>query len=72
VLKTDDRAAAVRQKDMGNIRIGTFGGHYLQTAETPAGALDFLSWGAVQTGSWGALADRAGAFAGERACSRRW
>jgi hypothetical protein len=65
VLKTDNRPVAVRQNDMGNIRIGTFGGHYLQTAETPAGTLDFLSWGAVQTGSWGALADRAGAFAGE-------
>ena len=65
VLKTDNRAAAVRQRDMGNIRIGTFGGHYLQTAETPAGTLDFLSWGALQSGSWGALSDRAGAFAGE-------
>ncbi|MFZ0963357.1 MAG: alginate export family protein [Terriglobia bacterium] len=65
VLKSDDRTAAARAQDMGNIRIGTFGGHYLQTVETPAGALDFLSWGAVQTGSWGVLTDRAGAFAGE-------
>jgi len=65
VLKTDDRTAAARSKDMANIRIGTFGGHYLQTAETSAGTLDFLSWGAVQTGSWGALTDRAGALAGE-------
>ncbi len=65
VLKTDDRTAAARAKDMGNIRIGTFGGHYVQTAETPAGTLDFLSWGAVQTGTWGALTDRAGAFAEE-------
>jgi Alginate export len=65
VLKTDNRAAAVRQKDMTNIRLGTFGGHYLQTVDTPAGMLDFLSWGAIQTGSWGVLADRAGAFAGE-------
>jgi hypothetical protein len=65
VFKTDDRTLAARKLDMANIRIGTFGGHYLQTAETPAGTLDFLSWGALQTGSWGALTDRASAFAGE-------
>jgi len=65
ILKTDDRTAAARAKDMGNIRIGTFGVHYVQTAETPAGTLDFLSWGAMQTGSWGTLTDRAGAFAEE-------
>ncbi len=65
VLKTDNRGAAARQRDMGNVRIGTFGGHYLQVAESPAGTLDFMSWGAFQTGSWGALADRAGVFAQE-------
>jgi hypothetical protein len=65
VLKTDNRTAAARQKDMGNIRLGTFGGHYLQAVESAAGTLDFLAWGAIQTGSWGALADRAGVFAAE-------
>ena len=65
VLKTDNRAAAARQNDMGNIRIGTFGGHYLQTAESSAGTLDFLSWGALQTGSWGTLAHRTSVFAQE-------
>jgi Alginate export len=65
VLKTDNRTAAARSADMASIRLGTFGGHYLQTVETPAGTLDFLSWGAVQTGRWGGLADRAGVFAGE-------
>jgi len=43
--------------------VGTYGGHYLQIAQTPAGPVDLLAWGAVQTGSWGALAQRAAAFA---------
>ena len=65
VLKTDNRSTALRQKDMGNIRLWTLGGHYLQTIDSPAGPLDFMSWSAFQTGSWGALADRAGVFVGE-------
>lgn len=65
VLKTDNRPAPLRQKDMGNIRIGTFGGHYLQALETRAGTADFMSWGALQTGTWGALADWAGAASAE-------
>lgn len=65
VLKTDNRPAAQRQSDMGNIRIGTFGGHYLQAFNTEAGTMDFMAWGALQTGAWGSLAHRAGAGAGE-------
>jgi hypothetical protein len=30
-----------------------------------AGDFDFLAWGALQTGSWGTLTQRAGAFVGE-------
>src|SRR5262249_48116134 len=30
VIKTDNRPAAVRAADTGNIAIGTYGGHYLQ------------------------------------------
>ena len=65
VVKTDNRAAALRSADTGSIAIATYGGHYLQVVATEAGPLDFLAWGAVQTGSWGALAQRAGAFAVE-------
>jgi hypothetical protein len=65
VLKTDNRPAAARQLDMGNIRLGTFGGHYLQALDTGAGTIDLMTWGALQTGSWGNLGDRAGVFAGE-------
>lgn len=65
VLKTDNRPAAARQLDMSNIRLGTFGGHYLQAFATKPLTVDLLAWGAYQTGAWGSLADRAGVFAGE-------
>jgi hypothetical protein len=65
VVKTDSRAAALRSADSGSIAIATYGGHYLQVIATPAGRLDLLVWGAAQTGAWGALAQRAGAFAVE-------
>ncbi|MBI3402996.1 MAG: alginate export family protein [Acidobacteria bacterium] len=65
VVKTDNRALAIRRADTGTINIGTFGGHYLHVAPTAAGPVDLLLWGAAQTGSWGQLAHRAGAFAAE-------
>jgi hypothetical protein len=49
----------VRQADSRNIRIGTFGGHFISTWNTPLGKWDALLWGAFQTGSWGALHHRA-------------
>jgi hypothetical protein len=65
VVKTDNRPLAIRRIDSGTINIGTFGGHYLHVAPTAAGPIDLLLWGAAQTGSWGQLAHRAGAFAAE-------
>ena len=66
VLKTDNRSAGVRAADIGKIEIATYGADYVQVINTTnAGAFDFLGWGAVQTGSWGALTQRAGAFVGE-------
>jgi hypothetical protein len=65
VLKTDNRPLALRRLDMGNVRIATFGGHYLHVADTSRGAADFLFWGVVQTGRWGLLRHRSGAFAVE-------
>jgi Alginate export len=62
-VKTDNRPLAMRAGDTKSVSVGTYGGHYLQIAATPAGPVDLLAWGAVQTGSWGALAQRAGAFA---------
>jgi hypothetical protein len=65
ILKTDNRALAVRRADLANIRIDTFGGHTLHAFETPAGTVDVLFWGALQTGRWGVQAQRAGAFDAE-------
>jgi len=63
VLKTDNRSAAVRAADTGEIRIGTYGGHYIQAIESRAGTVDLLAWGALQSGTWGSLAQRSGAGA---------
>lgn len=66
VLKTDNRPSAVRAADHWDIQIGTYGGNYLHVFNTPsAGKFDFVIWGAAQTGSWGLLEHRAGAFVGE-------
>jgi hypothetical protein len=62
ILKTDNRPVAVRRSDLGNIRINTFGGHSLHAFETSAGTVDFVAWGAAQTGRWGVQRHRAGSF----------
>jgi len=66
VLKTDNRPAAVRAADVGKVEIATYGANYAHVVKTEsAGNFDFLVWGALQSGSWGALTQRAGAFVGE-------
>jgi hypothetical protein len=62
VLKTDNRSMAMRQGDTGNIRIGSFGGHYLHSTDTKVGTFDAMVWGVAQTGRWGRLDHRAGAI----------
>lgn len=61
-LKTDNRPASIRSRDTAAIRIDTFGGHSLHAIETSAGTIDLLAWGAIQTGQWGSLTQRAYAF----------
>ena len=66
VLKTDNRPQAARSADHGEIQIGTYGGDYLHVFNTgTTGKFDFFVWGAVQTGAWERLTQRAGAFVGE-------
>jgi len=66
IVKTDNRPLAMRSVDMKQVRLGTYGADYVQVFHTPEhGQFDFLVWGAWQSGSWGSLAQRAGAFAGE-------
>jgi len=72
VLKTDNRPLAVRMADHGDIRIFTYGGHYIQAITTNAGIIDLLAWGAFQTGAWGAQKQRAGAFASESGFQPHW
>lgn len=61
VLKTDNRTAAARAADRGEIDVVTIGGHYLAAI----GKHDLLLWGALQSGEWGALDHKAAAFAVE-------
>jgi len=65
VVKTDNRPAALRAADTASIRVATYGGHYLQLIPTSQGPIDLLAWGAVQTGRWGGLTQRAAAYAVE-------
>ena len=59
VLKTDSRPLALRRADPSDIRLFTYGGHYIHTAPAAAGSWDVMLWGMGQTGSWGALTHRA-------------
>ena len=63
ITKTDNRPLAVRAADHTNIRVGTYGGNL--TAAIPAGScqFDFLFWGVLQNGRWGAQSQSAGAAA---------
>jgi len=65
IAKTDNRTATARALDHSNIRIGTYGGDVV--AAIPAGktTVDFVLWGAGQSGRWGVLDHSAGAIAVE-------
>jgi hypothetical protein len=65
LTKTDNRALTVRAADHRNIRIGTYGGDLLATIPAGPGEFDFLFWGAIQNGRWGALSHNANAAAFE-------
>jgi hypothetical protein len=65
ITKTDNRALAVRAADHRNIRIGTYGADLLTAIPAGPGQFDFLFWGALQNGSWGALGHSADAAAVE-------
>jgi len=62
LVKTDNRPLIARQQDMNNIRIGTFGGHYLHKTETAAGPLNLVLWGVMQRGRWGRQDHAASAY----------
>ena len=62
LTKADNRTAAVRAADHVNIKIGTYGAHYVNVTKTKAGLIDLLGEAAIQTGKWGAQDQRAGMF----------
>ncbi len=64
-IKTDNRALALRNLDKQNLRLTTFGGHFISVRTVKNGKFDFLAWGAGQFGSWGLLDQRAGSVAVE-------
>lgn len=65
VVKTDNRPLSVRQQDLSNIRIYSFGGHSLSKWALNPGNVELLLWGVLQTGDWGRLSHRAGSGAAE-------
>ncbi|HEX4949821.1 MAG TPA: hypothetical protein VFZ34_24360 [Blastocatellia bacterium] len=65
VVKTDNRTAALRNRDRANLRITTLGGHFITVRNAGKAKFDFLTWGVGQAGMWGVLAHRAGAIAVE-------
>ena len=65
VVKTDNRALAVRTADHRNIRVGTYGADAIATVPVGPGAFDLLFWGVLQNGQWGALNQHSGAAAVE-------
>lgn len=63
LTKTDNRPLQLRSADHKNIRIGTYGADLIAAIPAKRGQFDFLFWGALQNGSWGFQAHRAGAAA---------
>ncbi|MGC2298708.1 MAG: alginate export family protein [Acidobacteriaceae bacterium] len=61
ITKSDNRPLAVRAADHKNIRLGTYGGDIIATQPAGPGTFDFVFWGALQNGNWGALTQSAGA-----------
>ncbi len=61
VVKTDNRALAVRQADHRNIRIGSYGADFLTTIPAGPGSFDVVFFGVLQNGQWGPLDQHAGA-----------
>jgi hypothetical protein len=59
VTKVDNRPAAVKAADHGNIKITTLGGHYVGDVKTSAGIFDVMAEAAVQVGEWGVEQQRA-------------
>lgn len=62
-VPTDNRAAAARAADRGDISVVTLGGHWAAVHKAGRAKFDAMAWGAWQGGSWGAQDHDANALA---------
>ncbi len=53
IVKTDNRPAAAKARELANIRLWTAGGSTVHVFDTTKGSFDFVGWGVAQTGNWG-------------------
>ncbi len=65
IVKTDNRALAVRTADHHNIRVGSYGANAAAAVPVGRSTIDLLFWGVLQDGQWGLLNHRAGAVVAE-------
>lgn len=61
-VPTDNRTAVLRNADRAAIEVLTLGGHFAAVRKAGSAKFDLLAWGALQSGSWGALDHSANAM----------
>jgi hypothetical protein len=64
-LKADNRSLSLRSGDLESIGVTTIGANYINVFDAGIGKADVLTWGVVQTGTWGKLDHRSNAVAVE-------
>ena len=72
ITKVDNRPKPALIADTKNIRIGTWGAHYIQTVQVGKAKADYLFWAALQYGSWGIQEHLASSFAVEAGIQPDW
>jgi Alginate export len=70
VVPVDTRPAATRSAASRGITVNTVGGHAIGTRVRGAWRFDALAWGALQSGQWSTLSQRAHALAVEAGVQR--
>jgi len=65
IAKVDNRPAAVRATDLSAVKVNTLGANVALAHPIGSAKADFVFWGALQNGDWGAQDHAASAFAVE-------
>jgi hypothetical protein len=65
IAKVDNRPAAVRSTDLSAVKVNTLGANLLVAHPIGSAKADFVFWGALQNGDWGAQDHSASAFSVE-------